>query len=221
MSYQESWLFFSPPAKNIISLSPLCQVALYYIVQVKTCGIIQSMRRNLFLYLALACFVGLLAIFVVDGYIGIYDTVYVTTGEYEQKIEADVWQRQYPTYGEDIYEEPMPVEGGKGAYYMGANREDKISFRYEVDNRKFATYKADIEVSVWHSQEKVRNLISQPVSISAFDKGESEWVVDNTELLPTDILPEQSYEYSIIIKRGEIERRIVVSINPVGYPRKY
>jgi hypothetical protein len=56
------------------------------------------------------------------------------------------------------------------------------------------------------------------MSITAFDKGELEWAVDNTELLPAAILPEQSYEYSVIIKRGEIERRIVVSINPLGYP---
>jgi len=179
-------------------------------------------RRNLFLYLALACFVGLLAIFIVDGYLGVYDTVYITTGEQSWKVEADVWQRQYPTYAPaPIYEESMPAEGGKGTYYMPANRGDKISFRYEVDNRLFSTYKADIEASVWHSQEKVRDLLSQPMSISAFDKEESEWVVDNTEILPKDISPEQSYQYTVIIKRGEIERRIIVSINPVGYPRKY
>jgi len=179
------------------------------------------MRKNLFLYLTLACFLGLIAIFVVDGYLGVYDTVYITTGEQSWKVEADVWQRQYPTYTPaPIYEEPYPEEG-KGVYYMPANREEKISFRYEVDNRVFSTYTADTEVSVWHSQQKVRDLISQPMSISAFDKGQSEWVIDNTELLPKDIPPEQSYQYSVIIKRGEIERRIVVSINPVGYPRKY
>ncbi len=49
-----------------------------------------SMRKNLFLYLALACFVGLIAIFVVDGYMGIYDTVYITTGKQEYKVDADV-----------------------------------------------------------------------------------------------------------------------------------
>jgi len=179
------------------------------------------MRKNLFLYLTLACFFGLIAIFVVDGYLGVYDTVYITSGEQSWKVEADVWQRLYPTYAPaPIYEESYPEEG-KGVYYMPANREEKISFRYEVDNRVFSTYKADIEVSVWHSQQKVRDLISQPMSIPAFDKGQSEWVIDNTELLPKDIPPEQSYQYSVIIKRGEIERRIVVSINPVGYPRKY
>jgi hypothetical protein len=148
-----------------------------------------------------------------------YDTVYITTGEQSWKVEADVWQRQIPTYApapivEPIEYAPRPGEG-KGFYIMPANRGEKISFRYEVDNRKFSSYKADVEASVWKSQQKVRDLISQPISIAAFDKGELEWVVDNTELLPKDILPEQSYSYTVIIKRGEIERRIVVSINPL------
>ncbi len=183
-------------------------------------------RRNIFLYLAVACFVGLIAIFVVDGYLGVYDTVYITTGEQSWKVEADVWLRQWPTrapapieYIEYIeyyeYYEDY-VEEGKGVYLMPADREEKVSFRYEVDNRLFSTYKADVEASVWHSQQKVRDLISQSMSIAAFDKGQLEWEIDNTELLPTDILAEESYQYTVIIKRGEIERRIVVFINPVG-----
>ena len=162
------------------------------------------MRRNIFLYLALACFLGLIAIFVVDGYLGIYDTVYITAGERKEKIEPDEWLRQ-----EEFEERGVSV-----------NRDDRVSFTYEVDNRRFSSYTADIEASVWHSQEKVRDLISRPISIAAFDKGELEWVVDNTELLPTDILPEQSYQYTVIIKRGEIERKIIVSINPLIYSPK-
>ncbi len=179
------------------------------------------MRKNLFLYLTLACFVGLIAIFVVDGYIGVYDTVYITAGEQEYKIESDAWQNLYPIYSVPapgtIGYAPVPVEGGRGSYSLSANRGDKISFRYEVDNREFSTYEADIEVSVWHSQEKVRDLISQAFSITAFDKGQLEWVVDNIELLPGDIPPEQSYQYTVIITRGEIERKIVVSMKPLVY----
>ena len=159
-------------------------------------------RRNLFLYLTLACFVGLIAIFIVDGYLGIYDTVYVTGGEYEQKIEADFWMQQ------DRF------------WSTGINRGEKAFFRYEVDNRQFSTYAADIKVSVWHGQEKVRDLISQQVSIAAFDKGQLEWVMDTAEFLPSDIPPEQSYQYSVIINRGEIERRIIVNVNPLAYSPK-
>jgi len=162
------------------------------------------MRRNLFLYLTLACFFGLIAIFIVDGYMGIYDTIYVTAGEYEQKIEPESWQRQEKF----------------GARRVAIDRGEKVFFRYEVDNRQFSSYTADIEASVWRSQEKIRDLISQPVSIDAFDKGQLEWVMDTAELLPGDIPPEQGYEYTVIIKRGEIERKIIVYIISSAYPSK-
>jgi len=159
-------------------------------------------RRNLFLYLTLVCFFGLIAIFIVDGYMGVYDTVYVTAGEREQKIESDTWLR------------------GDKFWSSGVNRGEKAFFRYEVDNRQFSSYTADIEVSVWRSQEKVRDLISQTMVINAFDKGQLEWVIDTTELIPSDAPPEQSYEYTVMIKRGEIERNVILYINPVPYPLK-
>ncbi len=159
-------------------------------------------RGNLFLYLTLACFLGLIAIFIVDGYLGIYDTVYVTGGEYEQKIEADFWLQQ------------------ERFWSTGVNQGEKVFFRYEVDNRQFSSYTADIEASVWHSQEKVRDLISQQIVIAAFDKGQLEWVIDTAELLPNGIPPEQRYEFTVIIKRGEIERKIIVYINYPAYPPK-
>ena len=159
-------------------------------------------RRNLFLYLTLACFFGLIAIFIVDGYMGVYDTVYVTAGEQEQKIEADLWLRQDKFWS------------------TGVNWGGKAFFRYEVDNRQFSSYTADIEVSVWHSQEKVRDVLAQPMLINAFDKGLLEWVVDTSELLPGDTSPEQGYQYTVVIKRGEVERRVILHINPVLYPAK-
>ena len=157
-------------------------------------------RRNVFLYLTLACFFGLVAIFIVDGYLGIYDTVYVTAGEYEQEIEPDFWLRHDRTWS------------------TGVNWGEKVFFRYEVDNRLFSGYTADVDVSVWHSQERVRDLLSQQILISAFDKGQLEWVMDTTELLPTQ--PEQGYQYTVIVKRGEIERKIIVNVNPFVYPLK-
>jgi hypothetical protein len=159
-------------------------------------------RRNLFLYLTLVCFFGLIAIFIVDGYMGVYDTVYITAGEREQKIESDIWQR------------------GDKFWSSGVNRGEKAFFRYEVDNRQFSGYAADIEVSVWRMQEKVRDVISQPLVVAPFDKGQLEWVLDTNELLPSDAPPEQSYEYTIIIKGGEIERNVILYINPVPYPAK-
>ena len=159
-------------------------------------------RRNLFLYLTLACFFGLIAIFIVDGYMGIYDTIYMTAGEREEKLEPDEWLRQEKF----------------GARGVGVNWGEKVFFRYEVDNRQFSTYSTEVSVSVWRSQEKVRDLISQPILIAAFDKGQLEWTMDTTELLPSDVSPERGYEFTVIIKRGQVERNIIVYINPRTYP---
>ncbi len=160
------------------------------------------MRRNLFLYLTLACFVGLIAIFIVDGYLGVYDTIYVTAGEREQPIKPDFWLRgDYP-------------------WSTGVNWNEKTFFRYEVDNRQFSSYTADIEVSVWRMQEKVLDVVSQPIVVAPFDKGQIEWVLDTAELKPGDIPPEQPYEFSVIINRGGTERRVILYINPQIYPIK-
>jgi len=159
-------------------------------------------RRNLFLYLTLACFFGLIAIFIVDGYMGVYDTVYITAGEREQKIEPDTWQRQDKFWS------------------AGVNRGEKAFFTYEVANRQLSSYTADIEVSVWRMQEKLLDILSQPIVVNPFDEGQLEWVIDTTELLAEDIPAEQSYEFTVIIKRGEIERNIIVRINPVPYQVK-
>ena len=162
------------------------------------------MSKNLFLYLTLACFVGLIAVFIVDGYLGIHDTLYMTTGELEERIESDEWQQQ----------EKYGIRG------VSVNHGEKASLKYEVDNRRFSGYTADIEVSVWRSREKVSDIVSAPMEVGAFAKGQVEWIIDTKEILPGDASPEQSYQFTVIIERGEIERKIIMYINPLAYPVK-
>ncbi|TES88064.1 MAG: hypothetical protein E3J93_03965 [Dehalococcoidia bacterium] len=157
-------------------------------------------RRNLYLYLTLICFFGVIAIFIVDGYMGIYDTVYITAGEREQKIESDVWQRNDPYRS------------------SGIARGEKAFIRYEVDNRRFSGYEADIDVSVWRMQNKVSDVLSQHIAIGSFNKVQIEWVIDTAELLPPDAPPEQGFDYTLTIKRGETERNIILYVNPTPYP---
>lgn len=157
-------------------------------------------RGNLYLYLTLVCFVGIIAVFIVDGYLGVYDTVYVTAGEREQKIEPDYWLRgNYPW-------ETSVDEGGK------------VSFRYELVNRQFSQYSANIEVTVWFEQTKLKDLISRQVVVDAFGKEELEWLVDTSELRPSGLSPGRSYPFSVVIKRGEIERRIIVYVSAMVVP---
>jgi len=157
-------------------------------------------HRNLFLYLTLACFVGIILIFIFDGYMGVYGTLTVRAGEEEQKIETSFWERDY--------------------WSTVVDWDGKSFFYYEVDNRRFSSYTADVEVSVWHSQEKVDDLLIQPISVASFDKVQLEWVLDTAELVPADAPPEQGYEFTLFIKRGEIERRFVIYVRSSDYPVK-
>lgn len=155
-------------------------------------------HKNLYLYLALACFVGIILIFIFDGYMGFYDTLTVKSGEYpDQKIEADQWTQRYADFSTAV------------------NWGEKAFFYYEVDNRRFSSYTADIEVSVWHSMEKVSDILVQTISVNSFDKKQVEWVVDAAEMVPADAIPSQGYEFTLYIKRGDIERRFVVYVRPV------
>jgi len=165
-------------------------------------GYMATERKNQFLYLTLACFVGLIAIFVVDGYLGVYDTVSVTTGETEQEIESDFWLR------DDIY------------WSAGSSWSEKVFFTYEIDNRLFSSYTADVEVSVWQSQEKVKDIISRQISVASFEKEQLEWSLDTANIFPGDEPPERGFQYTIVIKRRELERRILWHINPEPYPVK-
>ena len=147
------------------------------------------MRRNLFLYLALACFITIIGIFIVDGYMGIYDTVYVTAGEWERKIAPDYWQRQ--------------LRGYAYPYHVGAIKwGETVHFRYQIDNRRFSTYSTTVEASVWKSNEKVVNLFSQNISVSAFDKVTVDWTLPAQELEKAGL---GIGEYTVRIKRGEVE----------------
>ncbi len=147
-------------------------------------------RRNLFLFLT--CFVGVIIVLFVDGYMGIYDTLYITAGEREQKIELHQWLRT-------------------GGVWSGEARwGEKAFFRYEINNRQFSTYSADIEVSLWHDGEEVRHLVSQLIEIAPFDSGKLEWLLDTVELEPSGLPPTyQAYTtYYVVIKSDKMERRL-------------
>lgn len=155
-------------------------------------------KRNLYLYLAIACFIGIIAIFVFDGYLGIYDTIYITTGEQETIVEPEYWLVWHP--------------GEPEAYYIGADEAEKVFFRYEVDNRRFSSYSTSIQASVWKENEKILDLFSQDKLIKPFDKAMVEWTLDSEKL------PSHGFgleEYTVKIERKGAERKIIVGyFNP-------
>jgi hypothetical protein len=136
---------------------------------------------------------------------GVYDSVKVTTGELPQNIEADQWQ-QHERYG---YWPSVYVERG-----------NSIGFDYKVDNHQFSIYTVDVNVSLWRSQEKLADVMTKSLSVDSFDSGHLEWSLDTTKIGPPNFPTDQSYDFSVFIKRGEIERRVIIYVNPSPYQIK-
>jgi len=143
------------------------------------------------LSLSLICFIGFIIVFFVDGYMGVYDTLYIIVGEREQKIELHQWQRRDGNW--------------TGSVWWG----QEARFRYEISNREFSPYSADIEVSLWHYEDMVRSLVSQQMQIARFDRATIEWAVDTVALEPEGPPPATyPYTYLITIKSKGIEREL-------------
>jgi len=144
-------------------------------------------KRNLYLYLAIACFIGIIVIFV-DSYLGIHDTIYFTLRERE-------W-----TVGEVDY----------SIKYVGGD--EKVFFRYELDNRRLLSYSTSIQASVWKENEKVLDLFSQDkLIIMPFDKAMVEWTLDPEELQSQGFYTGDYTEYTVKVERNGVEWRISVT----------
>ncbi len=152
--------------------------------------------RNLFLYLTLVCFFSLIAIFFFDGYMGIYDTIRITAGEREQFIDPDFRSRQDTSWS-------TSVSWGEKAF-----------FSYEFDNRHFAVLTQEVAASLWQSQEKLQDLVIAEITVASFGKTTLEWSLDSAALVTEAEAQERSHEYTVLITRGGLERKVVVFINP-------
>lgn len=143
-------------------------------------------KKNLYLYLAIACFIGIIAIFV-DGYLGIYDTIYITTGEQERTVR-------------------------EAYYHIRADWDEKVFFRYELDNRRLLSYSTSIQASMWKENEKMLDLFpSEDKLIKPFDKAMVEWTLDPKELQSQGLYVGNYTEYTVKIERNGVEWRIGVT----------
>jgi hypothetical protein len=154
-------------------------------------------HNNLFLFLALACFAGIILIFVFDGYIGLYDKMVIDNGQYKQNIEWDEWARQ-EKYGGSI---GTSLEPGAQA-----------DFTYTIENHRFSEYTDVIEATLWYNREKVADLLSEKISVPSFDKAEVKWTIKSTDILPKDSSVNQNYFFVVKIKRGSLEREVNINI---------
>jgi len=159
-------------------------------------------HKNLYLYLTLVCFIGIILIFVFDGYMGVYDTLIMDNGQYQQKVEADQWS-QPEKYG---YLTSTGVERG-----------GRIEFTYSVENHRFSKYTDVVEVTLFYGQDKLADIVKESLAVSAFNKSELNWSLDSVKFVPSDYPAEQMYNLTMLIKRGETERKIMINISPSPY----
>ena len=163
--------------------------------------------RKIYLYLSVVCLAGILVIFVIDGYLGVYDTIYITVQEREHEVDPDYWQRsRVRDYG----------------YSTRANWGEPVHFRHEVDNRRFSGYSTTVEVSVWKGGTEIIELLDRTISVGAFDKLTVDWTLQPGELERSGF---GIGEYTVKVKHGGMERRIIVDFHqPVEmgpvYPEK-
>ena len=151
-------------------------------------------KRNLYLYLAIACFIGIIAIFVIDGYLGIYDTFYIAANEHEQEIGPDYWLHS--------------KKGYSYPYHVGAEWDKTVRFRYEIDNRRFSSCATPIRASVWKENKKILDLFSEDKSIKPFKKAMVDWTLDSEQLQSQGF---SAGEYTVKIEREGVERKVIVN----------
>jgi hypothetical protein len=156
-------------------------------------------HKIIFLFLALACFLGIILIFIFDGYMGVYDGLRIDNGQYVQTVDVQQWQQQQ-----------------KFGFYpsVSADRGRSVSFTYTVENHRFSAYAADVRVSLWYGVDKVADLPSGQVSAAAFGSGEFALVLDAGQYVPADFPADQNYNLTLVIDREDIERKVMVYINP-------
>lgn len=163
----------------------------------------RSVDRSGYVYLsiALACFLAILCIFIVDGYLGVYDTLYITYGEYEQKVEFE--SQQY-------------IEAG-GTYFGGEIVAGASAlYRYQIDNRTFHPCESQMTVSVWKSGNKLADLVDRQIKLARFDSTVVEWTISSDKLNGIDTATEGYTNYTMKINFGGKERRVILGYRTRG-----
>jgi len=163
-------------------------------------------RKNyIYLALTLVCLLGIILIFVFDGYIGLYDSLVMDNGLFVQHVDGDQWD-----------------DNNEFGYYIpsAATEGSDIEFTYTVANRRFSAYEAPVAVTLWYGQDKIADLAAATLSAGAFAEAELTWTLVAAEVRPADFPEDEYYNAIMVITRGEVERRIRVNIQPIIYPAK-
>jgi hypothetical protein len=153
--------------------------------------------RNLYLYLALACFLGIVLIFLFDGYLGVYDSLKADGNRGLQEIPAEQWL------------DP----GRDGAMFMNIDQEGYLDFTYTISNRRFIGFSEEVRVTVVDGTGVPLQLADEVLTAGAFGNGEITWTLDAGQLQPPGTTSEGGYSVDLFIRRDNVTRQITLYVN--------
>lgn len=160
-------------------------------------------QTKIYLFLALACFLGIVVIFVFDGYMGIYDSLTVISPPFSRTvISRDQW----------------PQQEEYGFIGVGMERNGRLEFTYAIENHRFSAYSEPVTISVWHDNGAPRDVAAGQMSAGAFGTAELVWTLRAEDVVPADLPASQPYNFNVVIRRGGIERRVQVYVSAATMP---
>jgi len=148
-----------------------------------------------------------MVIFVVDGYLGIYDKLSFTIQEREQVIEPDQWQQRWVK---------------ESGFSAGTRWGEPVRFKYRIDNRTFSSHSSTVGVTIWKGGEQLKQLLQENVTIPSFDEVTLNWTIEDKDFGEAGLKTGEYGEYTILITFGDVERKVILSYhteNP-GYPER-
>ena len=150
--------------------------------------------RTVYLYLAILCFIGILLIFVFDGYMGRIRTLEIENGRYTQ-IYDEQWMENRP----ELWVPSFSSEPG-----------DTITFTYTVENKLFSSYKEDFRA---YMEKYPETLYAEDViKAGAFGSDSVTWVINTDEILPPSYSPDTQYTFNLIMQDGDEEIELTITI---------
>lgn len=154
--------------------------------------------KTLYLILAIICFIGIILIFVLDGYLGLYESIEADNGQYVQTVYPDDWE------DDDDYR-----------YLAGFSVEEgqQLVFTYQAENRRFSAFEEDVSVSLKDSRGTMMNLVDTRMQAGSFDTGEITWSIDPASLVPEDIPEDRQVTVNLIMTVGDRTHTMSVYIN--------
>ncbi len=153
-----------------------------------------SKARLVYLYIAIACFTGIILIFVFDGYMGRVRTLEIDNGRYTQVFDEQWMQEQSNQWTPSFNAQP----------------DDTITFTYTLENRVFSDIDEDFRVYLKDEPDTI--FVEDVISAGAFGTDSITWTIETNDLLPPSYTAGNEFNFEFVISAGEEELELNIMI---------